>query len=95
MDQKTEYVEKLSAQLVEWDAQIDLLKYKADSATGEEKLVLEREIAALLQKHKEVELKLQGISASSDDTWEDVKAETENIADQMKSSLRDAIIKIK
>ena len=95
MDQKTEYVEKLSAQLVEWDAQIDLLKYKADSAPGEEKLVFEREIAALLQKRKEVELKLQGISASSDDTWEDVKAETENIADQMKGSLRDAIIKIK
>jgi len=32
MDKRTAYVEALSAQMVEWDAQIDLLKGKAESA---------------------------------------------------------------
>ena len=32
MDRKTEYVETLSAQVVEWDAQLDLLKYQAENA---------------------------------------------------------------
>jgi hypothetical protein len=31
MDKRTEYVEKHSAQMVEWDAQIDRLKIKATS----------------------------------------------------------------
>jgi hypothetical protein len=35
MDKRKEYVEKLSAQMVEWDTQIDLLKDKAKSATSE------------------------------------------------------------
>jgi len=35
MDKRTEYVEKLSAQMVEWDNQIDLLKDKAKSAMPE------------------------------------------------------------
>jgi hypothetical protein len=38
MDKRTEYVEKLSAQMVEWDAQIDRLKIKATSAAPEVRL---------------------------------------------------------
>jgi hypothetical protein len=37
MDKRTEYVERLSAQIVEWDAQIDHLKDKAENATPEAK----------------------------------------------------------
>jgi len=29
MDKRTEYVDRLSAQMLEWDAQIDRLKFKA------------------------------------------------------------------
>jgi hypothetical protein len=36
MDNKTAYVEKLSAQIVQWNAQPDLLSYKAEcTAAGE------------------------------------------------------------
>ena len=34
MDKQTEHVEKLSAQILEWDVQIEMLKEKAESATG-------------------------------------------------------------
>ena len=95
MDRKTEYVEKLSAQMVEWDAQIDSLKYKADSATADVKADYNKQIDALLLKRKEAELKLQGISAASDDTWEELKEGTDNTWNEVQTILHDAIVKIK
>jgi hypothetical protein len=96
MDKKMEYVEKLSAQMVEWDAQIDLLKFKADSAmNGAAKSEYCKEIDALLSKRKEAELKLQGISTASDDMWEELKAGTESIWDETRTALHAAILKIK
>ena len=95
MDKKTEYVEKLSAQMVEWDAHIDLLKYKADSASAGVTSGYGKEISDLLRKRKEAELLLQGISAASDDTWEELKEGTENVWGEVRNSLHDAILKIK
>jgi hypothetical protein len=95
MDEKMEYVEKLSAQIVEWDAQIDLLMYKADSATAEVKSKYCKEMDDLKSKRKEAELKLQGISTASSDMWEDLKAGAESVLDVTKTALHDAILKIK
>ena len=95
MDKRTEYVEKLSAQMVEWDAQIELLKDKAENATPEAKLDFHNAIARLQFKRDEAAVKLQGISAASDDEWEDMKKGTEQVWDEVSSILRDAIMKIK
>ena len=95
MDKRTEYVEKLSAQMVEWDNQIDLLKDKAESATAEAKTDYSSAIAALQLKRDEAAEKLQGISAATDDEWEDLKTGTEKVWDEVRTILRDAIMKIK
>jgi hypothetical protein len=95
MDKKTEYVEKLSAQMVEWDAQIDRLKFRADSASTELRYEYRKEIDALLQKRKEAELKLQGISTASNDMWEELKYGTDSVWDEVSASLRKAVLKIK
>jgi hypothetical protein len=95
MDKRTEYVEKLSAQMVEWDAQIDLLKDKAEGATPEAKFEYAHAIAALQLKRDEAAVKLQGISSASDDEWEDLKIGTEQVWSEVRTILRDAIMKIK
>ena len=95
MDKRTEYVEKLSAQMVEWDNQIDLLKDKAESAAPEAKSEYSNAITALQLKRDEAAVKLQGISAASDDEWEDLKAGTEQVWGEVRTILRDAIMKIK
>ena len=95
MDKRTEYVEKLSAQMVEWDAQIDLLKDKAESATPEAKSDYTNAIAALQLKRDEAAAKLQGISAASDDEWEELKAGTEQVWGEVRTILHDALMKIK
>ena len=95
MDKRTEYVEKLSAQMVEWDVQIDLLKDKTESATPENKYEYANAIAALQLKRDEAAVKLQGISSASDDEWEELKTGTENIWGEVRTILGDAIMKIK
>jgi len=95
MDKRTEYVESLSAQMVDWDAQIDQLKYKAEGATPEAKLELNQAIVELQFKRDEAAVKLQGISVAGDDEWEELKAGTEQVWGEVKSILHDAIMKIK
>ena len=95
MDKRTEYVEKLSAQMVEWDNQIDLLKDRAESAPPEAKPDYSSAIAALQLKRDEAAVKLQGISAATDDEWEDLKEGTEQVWSEVGSILHAAIMKIK
>ena len=95
MDKRTAYVEKLSAQMVEWDAQIDRLKDKAESATPEEKFDYATTISALQLKRDEAAVKLQGISAASDDEWEEFKTGMEQTWGEVRSILHDAFMKIK
>lgn len=89
MDKQTEFVEKLSAQMVEWDAQIDLLKEKAENATAEEKYEYSRAIATLQLKRDQAAEQLSGISAASADEWEDMKAGAEQIWGEVREFLRE------
>lgn len=93
MNKRTEYVEKLSAQMVEWDVQIDLLKEKAENATPEVKYEYANTIAALQLKRDEAAMKLLGISAASDAEWEELKTGTEQVWSEISNALRDAIMK--
>ena len=95
MDKRSAYVEKLSAQMVEWDNQIGQLKDKAESATPESKTDYSQAIAALQAKRDEAALKLQGISAASDDEWEDLKTGTDQVWGEVRTILRDAVLRIK
>jgi hypothetical protein len=95
MDKQTEYVEKLSAQIVEWDAQIELLRDKAESATSGEKSGYTDEIRTLQIKRDEAALKLQGIAPTSNDEWGDIKKGSENTMDEVRTMVSDTITKIK
>ena len=95
MDKRTEYAERLSTQMVEWDMQIEQLKIKARSAKPEARLEYSNAIEALKQKRDEAAEKLKGISAASDDEWEELKAGTEKVWSEVRSILHDAIMKIK
>jgi len=94
MDKRTEYIESLSAQMVEWDVQIDKLKDKAKSAPETDSEYAQT-IEALQHKRNEAGAKLQTISIAGDHEWEDLKTGTDQIWDEVRTSLRDAVLKIK
>ena len=95
MDKRTKYVEELSAQMVEWDVQIDLLKDRAASASSELQFEYSSAIAALKLKRDEAAIKLQGISVASDDEWGDIKSGTDQVWEEVGTMLHAAIMKIK
>src|SRR6185369_8307152 len=94
MDKRTEFVESLSTQMVEWEAQIDLLKNKSNSATPEKKFEYANAIAVLQLKRDEAAVKLQGISNASGDEWEELITGSEHVLGEIRTMLRDAITKI-
>ena len=95
MDKRTEFVEKLSAQMVEWDVQIERLMDQAESAPAEVKAEYSKAAAALKVKRDQAAEKLQGIAMTSDDDWEDMKDGAEQIWDEVKGLLRETIKKLR
>lgn len=95
MDERAEYVEKLSAQMVKLDMQIERLRDRAESSTPEAKIDYTDAIAALQLKRDEAAEKLQGISIAGDDEWEELKSGTDRVWGEVRGILHDAIIKIK
>jgi hypothetical protein len=95
MNKRTEYLERLSAQMVEWDNQIDRLKDKAKSASGGSGTDYSGAIAELELKRDEAAQKLQAISSTGDDQWEELKEGTDLVWGEVSSILRAAITKIK
>jgi hypothetical protein len=95
MDKRTEYVERLSAHMVEWDSQINLIKNKFDSTPPETKFEYSHAIAALQLKRDEVVVKLHGISSAGNDEWEDLKTGAEIALGEVRSTFHEAITKIK
>ena len=91
MDKRTEYVEKLSAQMVEWDVQIGVLKEKAENATAEEKFFYAKAITDLQLMLDQASEKLQGIAAASDDEWEELKTGAEQIWNEVKDLIKNTI----
>jgi hypothetical protein len=95
MDKRTEYAEKLSAQIVEWDMQINQLHIKATSATPEARLEYSKAIKALQLRRDEAALKLRNIPITGADEWEVLKSGIDQIWGYFTNMLGDAIKKLK
>jgi len=94
MDKRTEYIEYISAQMVEWDTQIDQLEFKVESATYDKRIEYLNVLEALKLKRNEAAVKLQGISTASDTEWENVKSGTEQVWSEVRTILHDAVVEI-
>ena len=94
-DKRRAYEEKLEAQMREWNAQIDLLKARADTAKAEAKVEYYARIEALQQKRDKARAKLQELKAAGDEAWEELKAGAEKAWAEVKSAIHDATSKFK
>jgi hypothetical protein len=94
MNKRTEYVERLSAHMVEWDSQIDLIKDRAVSIPPEAAFEYSTAIEALQLKRDVVTAKLRGISFARDDEWEELKTGTEHALGEVRSMFHETITKI-
>lgn len=95
MDKRTEYIQRLTAHMVEWDTQIDLIKVRATDFTPETESGFFTAISALQFKRDEVAHKLHGISFAGDDEWEGLKSGTEHALGEVRSKFHEAIATIR
>jgi SMC interacting uncharacterized protein involved in chromosome segregation len=86
MKNRTEYIDKLAAQLKEWSAKIDELEIKARAAKESAKAGYENQVSELKKKHETATRKLQELKSTSSEAWDVVKAGAETAwADLMKA----------
>ena len=94
-DKRKAYEEKLDAQLEEWNAQIALLKARADKAKAEAKIEYNKTVEALQHRQDEARVKLHELKASGDEAWDDLKTGAEKAWAELKSAFHEAIAKFK
>jgi hypothetical protein len=94
-DKRKAYEEKLEAQLKEWNAQIALLKAKAENAKADAKIDYYKAIDVLEHKQDKAKRKLQELKTAGDEAWEAVKEGAEKVWAEVKTAYRDATSKFK
>ena len=91
MDAKRDaYVQKLKAQLDEWNADIDKLAAKAAHAEAKAKIEYQDQLDALRAKRDDVRKKLSAIQQAGEGAWEDLKEGLENSWEVLKMSFNKA-----
>jgi hypothetical protein len=94
-DKRKAYEEKLDAQLEEWNAQIALLKARADKGKAEAKIEYNKTIEALQRRQDEARIKLHELKTAGDEAWEDLKTGAEKAWAEVKTAFHDATSKFK
>jgi len=94
-DKRKAYEEKLDAQLKEYNAQIALLKAKAENAKAGAKIDYYKTIDALEHKQDKAKTKLQELQTAGDGAWEAVKTGAEKAWAEVKTAYHDAASRLK
>ena len=84
------YVQKLKAQLDEWNADIDQLAAKAAQAEAGIKIEYQNQLNELRGKRDDVRGKLSAIQQAGEGAWEDLKEGLENSWEILKMSFNKA-----
>ena len=87
MSTRDEYVARMKKELDEWSAEMDVLEARAHEAREDAKVKYQEQLSALHTKRLEGEKRLEDIKAATGDSWERLKADTENVWDAFKESV--------
>ncbi|MFO7750683.1 MAG: coiled coil domain-containing protein [Desulfobacteraceae bacterium] len=91
MSMKEAYEKKLQGKLDEWNAEIDKLKAKADSAEADAQLEYHKQIEELRSMQQAASEKLDELKEAGDDAWEDLKAGMDIAWESLNSSIKAAV----
>lgn len=89
MGKRTEYLQKLKAQLDDLSTQIELLEIRAKQADLSIRIKLNDHIRQLKEKREDAARRLSELHDASDEALETLKAGSESIWDTMKSTLHE------
>ncbi|HVL00868.1 MAG TPA: hypothetical protein VM553_13695 [Dongiaceae bacterium] len=84
MSKRNEYLEKLKAQLEEWEYDINRLEARLDDAQDEAKVKLDKTIKELKVKQQDLQVRLKQLEGAAEDAWTDIKDGLEIAWDSVK-----------
>ena len=92
-EKRKAYEEKFDAKLNEWNAQIALLRTKAENARASAKIHYYKNIDDLEEKLNAAKKKLRELKAAGEEAWDGLKTGAEKAWADAKAALHDAISK--
>lgn len=95
MEIQNAYQQKMSAQLKEWGAQIDLLEAKMENIGADIKVKRAQELHELRAKQHAASEKMKELGKASGEAWEQVKVTADKIWDDLKVGVTEAHSKFK
>ena len=95
MEIQNAYQQKMSAQLKEWGAQIDLLEAKMENVGADMRIKRAEELQELLAKQHAASEKIKELGKASGEAWEQVKITADKIWDDLKVGVTEAHSKFK
>ena len=95
MGDKDIYIERLSAQLEQWKAEIFELEVKAENASEEVKSHCDEALDALKDYYESTEASVETWIESADDTWDVLEEKAEQKMEFAAAAMKSAITHIK
>jgi chromosome segregation ATPase len=95
MASRQAYVQKLNAQLKEWDAKLDQLSAKAQKATADARINYENELESLRARRAVANRKLEELGQRGESAWEDMKDGVEKVWDEMGKAMEKVAARFK
>lgn len=92
---RDEFVRKMHARLDQWNADIDALKAKADSAEADARAEYHKQLETLRTRRDDARSKLHELEAAGENAWEDLKAGVEMAWDAVSEAVRSATSRFK
>ena len=84
MTKRNEYLDKIKAQLEEWEYDINRLEARLDDAQDEAKVKLDKTINDLKVKQKDMQGRLKQLENAAEEAWTDVRDGLELAWDSLK-----------
>lgn len=95
MEDRQIYIDKMAAQLKEWDAEIRKMEAKADAAKADLKTDYQQQISELRRKKQEAQKKLTQIQEAGEGAWDELKDGLEQSWKTLESSVKNALAKFR
>ena len=95
MGKRDVYVERLKAQLDEWNAELDKLEAKTQEFEASARLGLQEDLKELRKKRDAAKARLAEIQEASEEAWEDLVHGFERSWDIFKESVEQAVSRFK
>jgi hypothetical protein len=90
MEIQTAYKQKMSAQLKEWGAQLDLMEAKAENIGADINIKRAEKLHDLRAKQHTASEKMKELENSSGEAWQQVKLTADKIWDDLKVGIAEA-----